>query len=418
VLTRPPLRVPPALLHALPVAFLGLFLVGVLAYDIVRPGGTARIENVEAEDNDPRIAVKFTRENMRFGISMTREDDPNEPGRHKRLTSDEAGKWNNTCVKVDESERLFGQSPGQWARDENGVSLRQREVGPVRNRHCISVMTYPEGIVVTQDVEIVRGEQTGLLDTCLVRYALENKGKAPHTAGLRVMLDTFIGAEDGVPFLIPGRRKLLTTMQEFGPKDMPDVISALERPDPKNPGTVAQLGVNIVDSEPVEKMIICRWPGPNVRWEIQPESMAADAKRKGDSCVFLYWEYRKMEPGEKRVMGFTYGLGQLESGGTSAGQLGLMAHGSARPGGTFTVTAYVKKPQVGQKVKIELPDGLTLADDQPAEQTVTEVQPDQDLQMSWRVKVGNQTGKFTIVVTSGTARETFTVRVKDQSIFH
>jgi hypothetical protein len=266
-------------------------------------------------------------------------------------------------------------------------------------------------------VELVRGEQTGLLDTCLVKYAIENTGQANHKVGLRMMLDTYIGANDGVPFLIPGERELLTTMRAFGPKEIPDSISALERPDPQNPGTVALMGLKLQDLEPIVKMEICRWPdNANARWDIQLEPMI-DSNGKGDSCVVLYWDYRKLEPGKKRVMGFTYGLATVKSSDASAGKLGLMAHGSTRPGGTFTVTAYVKGPQAGQKVKIELPEGLTLAENQLAEQTVTAAQDGKDVQMSWRVQAG-QPGNYTIIVTSGPWRETFTVRIKNQSIFN
>ena len=48
------------------------------------------------------------------------------------------------------------------------------------------------------------GEQSRRLDTCLVRYVIENTDVRSHRVGLRFMLDTFIGANDGVPFTIPG----------------------------------------------------------------------------------------------------------------------------------------------------------------------------------------------------------------------
>ena len=56
-----------------------------------------------------------------------------------------------------------------------------------------------------------------------------------------MMLDTFIGANDGVPFVIPGQKDLLTDMRNFSEKEIPDYIEALENPDPANPGTVAHI---------------------------------------------------------------------------------------------------------------------------------------------------------------------------------
>jgi hypothetical protein len=415
------------LLHALPVLLLGLVLLGIVSFDAFFGGKSedSKIAEKESEfaddddpagDPDPRIGVQFSPERSRFGIVMRREKDEKAPGGLKRLTSDEQGKNNNTCIKIGDSERLFGQEPGQWYgdRDDRGAGrLKERIPGKLWE----SDWYYPDHhILVRQFVHIRRGEQTGLLDTCLVRYVVVNKNTLPEGVGLRVLLDTFIGSNDGVPFLIPGQPGLLDTKRVFSEKEIPDSISALEFPDPKNPGTVAQMGLKLRGSEPIHKMIICKWPGSDVRWEWDPiEAMNVDPPKgqTGDSCVALYWAYRKMEPGEKRVMEFTYGLGTVSSHGS---KLGLLAHGSTRPGGVFTVTALVKNPQAGQKVKIDLPEGLTLDGDQPAEQAVDAV--DKDTQLSWRVRVGNKTGGYTISVTSGATREQFTVKIKDKSIFN
>ena len=63
------------------------------------------------------------------------------------------------------------------------------------------------------------------------------------------MLDTFIGANDGVPFAVPGSEgkpdRLVDTMEIFEQKDIPDYIQALERPDLNNPGTVAHCGLKL-----------------------------------------------------------------------------------------------------------------------------------------------------------------------------
>src|SRR5205807_474956 len=52
-------------------------------------------------------------------------------------------------------------------------------------------------IRVIQSVEIAVGEQTRLYDTAIVRYQIWNRDKTPHTVGLRIMLDSYIGATDG-----------------------------------------------------------------------------------------------------------------------------------------------------------------------------------------------------------------------------
>ena len=41
-------------------------------------------------------------------------------------------------------------------------------------------------------VELVRGEERNRLDTCLVRYVIDNDDTNPHTIGIRFLLDTWI----------------------------------------------------------------------------------------------------------------------------------------------------------------------------------------------------------------------------------
>ena len=53
---------------------------------------------------------------------------------------------------------------------------------------------------VTQTVEIIPSSQSNLLDTCLVHYRMKNEDTQSHHAGLRFLLDTYIGDNDGVPF--------------------------------------------------------------------------------------------------------------------------------------------------------------------------------------------------------------------------
>ena len=71
-----------------------------------------------------------------------------------------------------------------------------------------------EKVRVKQHVEIVPG-QSGTLDTCLVWYQVTNYGDVPQKVGLRFMLDTYIGANDGVPFTAPGVKGFIDSKKEF-----------------------------------------------------------------------------------------------------------------------------------------------------------------------------------------------------------
>ena len=419
-------------IHAAPAAALALALLAVILWDVFR-GPPARVTrppdryyNIDLIDPEPRIGVKFSNRG-RFGIVMI---DPQNPENHKQLTRDEDGGTNNTCIRLDGLyENLFGQPPGEWARGARGQPLNRLPVGKGR-RGWVSTWDYTrEHIQVRQTVEIVPNDQTRLLDTCLVHYRIDNQDTIPHKVGLRVMIDTFIGSNDGVPFAIPGRPGLLETWESFPEKKIPDYIQALERSDLKDPGTVAHMGlklqgIKIQPDDPeldkLQRLVICRWPGSDKKWQWDYRPMNESAPGEPadkDSCVVLYWPEETMAPDAKRAMAFTYGLGLISSVGSGNSKLSLTAGGSFQPGKVFTVTAYVKDPEAGQKVKLLLPRGLTLDEDQRDEQGVD--RGTDYTQVSWRVRIDPkaESGDYAVSVTSGLEQERLIVRINKKSIF-
>jgi hypothetical protein len=78
-------------------------------------------------------------------------------------------------------------------------------------------------IKITQTVELVRGEQSQLLDTCRVRYRIDNIADADgRKVGIRFLLDSFIGTNDDVPFTIPGDSALCDTDRDLEGPGRPD----------------------------------------------------------------------------------------------------------------------------------------------------------------------------------------------------
>jgi hypothetical protein len=247
------------------------------------------------------------------------------------------------------------------------------------------------------------------------------------------MLDTFIGANDGVPFLISGETEFLTTLREFqDQKDIPDYIEAYETQDLKNPGTVARMqlkGIHLpgVELDPIERMYVCRWPrNDNAPFELKErgplQAMNDPPDAPKDSCVVLYWPTQNLNPGEKRHLAFTYGLNKLAispSAGTTGsgkeGQLGLTAREAVRPGEEFPVTAYVTSTESDLKVKLSLPGGLRFAEGQQAEKPVPEGKGFRPV--SWKVVAGGDAGTFDLKASLGSTEAVRKVRVKSTSLF-
>jgi hypothetical protein len=258
-------------------------------------------------------------------------------------------------------------------------------------------------ILYTQILELVpskqpvqvAGQSRLLLDTVRIRYIIENKDMRPFKIGLRMQVDTLIGANDGVPFTVPGLPGLVTQFADFpkaGP--IPDFIQALEQANLQNPGTVAHMSLKLGGNiEAPQRVSLTHWPGLLFTWEVPITPL------NGDSAVILYWNEQMLKPGDKREMGFSYGLGNVAST-DAGGKLGITLGGSFEPGEFFAVTAYVQNPIKGQTLTVDVPVGLERVDGQQM-QTVPPANAGSNNTsiVTWKIKVG-QTGTFPLKVTS------------------
>jgi hypothetical protein len=436
----------PQWLHLIPAGVIALAVLVVIGRDLIRAGGGPSVS--EVLDNEPRILLHLHDEShkkddvdkrmpdptMRFGLAMPlpreKDKDPKKPQDEKRLTFDTYGRSNNTCVRLDGSERLFGPAAngpaGKWV--ERAKTWKDDQGREHEGSRAVWAWD-DKKVQVTQTVEIVRGELSGLLDTCLVRYTLDNKDSAAHTAGLRFLLDTFIGSNDGVPFTIPGDPELCDTLKTFESADkVPDFIQALEKEDLAHPGTVAHLKLKLGGRvETPSRVVLGAWPddylqkllnlpqarGPDTLWDVPVLSMKAPWPY--DSAVTIYWDDKPLPAGEKRELGFTYGLGSV----SSSGKLLLTVDGSFKPGGELTVAAVVSEPQPGETVTLKLPAGFELTSG-AARQEVPPVAAGaarRNSTVTWKVKAG-PVGKHNLEAESSTAtKQAVQVTIKGSSIF-
>jgi hypothetical protein len=444
-----------AVKHLLPLAVLALLLFVVVVHDLWviffgQPAASKNGGEPALVDPDPYIPIRFNdapkqkndkmpEPTMRFGLVMLREKDPKQPDRLKRLTFDEWGRTNNTVVRVDGKEFLFGQPPGTWI--EMKGKLEGERAGRPRDGLSSSWWLPDSRIKVTQEVEIVPGEQSHRLDTCLVRYTVENRDTRDHRVGIRFLLDTYIGANDGVPFIIPGESGLCDSMKRFdGPKAVPDFIQAQEKGDLREPGTVAYLQFRIGENiESPEKVTLGGWPNAELRqfnypsamsqltmWDVPFLSMKdldGFARRIGkraayDSAVTMYWEERPLAPNKSRLVGFTYGLGNVDTA-ESEGHLLLTVGGRLVRKGEFTLTALVHRPAADEKLTLKPPPGFTILEG-GATQTVPPVpagatRPDSPV--TWRIRAGED-GKYDLSVESNKgAKQKKTITIRTRGVF-
>jgi hypothetical protein len=408
--------------HLFPFILLLMVLLGVVIKDLFftksapsRPVAASSDDDGIPVETQPGFALKFNDGSMTFGIALSDG---------KKLTFSNDGAHNDVYVKIDDADRLFGAGEtGQWK--EPPAALTDKGYWGKTKEGKKGTWAFNEKVHVTQTVEIIPGEVREVsgklkryLDTCLVRYQLQNKDSQAHRVGLRVLLDTYAGAIDGVPFSVPGLPELVRTFKDFpAPELVPTFVAALENDDFRNPGAVPQLGLKVSRSlEAPGRVLITRWPGEKGGWNVNPQDMS------GDSALVLYWEQKELAAGAQRELGFTYGEGN--PAGDATGVLGMLLGGEMVSKGEFTVLALVRGPVPGQSVTLKLPKGLELVAGQADRQDVPQIAPNivrPISHVSWRVKANDAIeGTITVELESGLAKQTSVerkVKIRAKSIY-
>jgi hypothetical protein len=276
----------PLWLTLVPAGLLAVALLRVVVRDDLAPAAPRTEPPAPAVDSVPRLEVRYhdvkrddvlekldlpdPEPTLRFGLVTLHDGKEVGAGAAvRRLTFDPWGRTNNTCLRFDGTdERLFGGARGRWEESEahGWKDDRGKDHEGVKSVWICD----DTRVEVTQFVELARGEQSNLLDTCRVRYRIDNRGGKEHQVGLRFLLDTFIGGNDGVPFTIPGDSALCDTLKDLPgqekDKKVPDFLQALEKPDLAHPGTVAHLRLRLEDLNEVPvRVTLGAWPNEKLR---------------------------------------------------------------------------------------------------------------------------------------------------------
>lgn len=418
-------------LHLIPLAVLFMCLLpSLIGYDaFFHQAKALKQDGIDAsgdEDVDKRPHVKIVfdegkldknyNDTMNFAVHKIDPTDSNAPS--IKLNWYENGLGNSIVAQIDGKDEAFGEAgvTGKWYSDKK---VDYTHAGVPAGRYGGKKRTYDfqkEGIHVTQTVTIEPGEtiQTGpgeykrQLTTCLVRYHIYNADTRPHKVGLRVLMDTCIGDNDGVPFTLPGIDELVTQGKDFRGGQVPDFVQVIGRPvrepnqktDLKDPANVVlQLNLRVSDKlEAPNRFVLTHYPGAEGKkainkWDIQVKDIG------NDSCVVMYWEPKILDRGAHREVGFTYGLGSL--GVDSGRKLAMTVGGSSYVGGELTVVALVTD-RAAKTATLELPKegGFELVTG-TAMQPVPPSRDDRPAAVTWKVR-STSAGRHALYVTTDT----------------
>lgn len=332
-------------------------LLGILAL----PGKQARQPAHAEKAETPLLQVAFSDES-RFGFCSSWQNDPQRPGNPLPLTRSERGLTNNTCVWIDGFTFLFGTvTPEADYTTYQGILQRNVPVGSNRWR---SVMDFEHFRVrVIQNVAIIKGPGSRHFDTALVTYRIENRDTKPHKIGLRLLFDTCIADNDGVPIYVPAAgsqsETVVDSQKVIRREQLPAHVQAIDA----QTRTAVTIGLQPPGCEPLEQLVICRCPRNNEAgwdWPFEPINKPWNTAR--DSCLVFYWQQAEIQPAASRQMGITFAQAEPELPALkffpALHPVRLITTPIVFTDQFFALSAFVKGGK--GKATLEVPEGLTL----------------------------------------------------------
>lgn len=338
----------------------------------------------------------YVRSNGRFTIGTTGGDPDNPNDNYKKLTYGHPGSSTSyTTMKIDGSNYIY--YPNTQAPTPNEPNLTSTSESRMNN------------VSVKQELSIVKNTSTERDDVVQIKYIVKNNDTINHNAGVRIMLDTMLGGNDGAPFRIPGIGSVTKELELTG-NNIPEYWQAFDNL--LNPSVVSNGSLlRAVRNQP-DKVQFAYWPYIyNASWDY---TVKTNSYLTSDSAVAVYWNPKTLAPGETREYVTYYGLSELQ--GEIGSNLAVSVAGASSVEVTdgkynpnpFTVTSYVMNTGYSLagnvKARIDLPEGLKLAAGQQSEVLLGNLAYMQEKQLSWKLEIlpanTQRTLTYTVTVTA------------------
>jgi hypothetical protein len=341
-----------------------------------------------------KIIVNRNKSDMgRFSLN-TVKGDPKRPGDdNQMLNYGRVRPWTSfTTVRVDGISYVFGGETNRRAGKTGhfGTVIEQPHI----EGESVVTKIAMGGVHVTQTLSFAGGPISSLYDTMRITYTLENTDNFAHTVGLRVVLDTLLGSNDGAPFRVLDKR--ITREQRFTGDEVPAywiAFDSLDDPRVISRGTLLGEGLTPPDTLMFSnwgKLADHPWNAPYARMQ----SFIREGEGELDSAMAMTWNEEKIEPGALRSYATQYGIEYLNISGDAL-SIGTLPHLGKWPTApnqikTYTLYAYVANtleiPMQNVEIKLQLPEGVELADGGDGVRRFKELAPKQEETVGWRVR--------------------------------
>lgn len=302
--------------------FVAFSLVVVLLFSMVpaalaKPAAEPDSTSFDAEAHDALAALKQMSTMALRPASQVIENDYVE-----FYVSKEGAEWpgrftignaeGNPNYSSDNNKILMFGHPNPWSsyttiriNDSNYLFYAENTLYDSEALTAVSTMTV-EDVLITQTLKIVENSGSGVADTVNIRYTVENRSGVSKNIGVRIMLDTMLGNNDGAPFKIPSLGNVLTEKELTG-NSIPQFWQAFD--DLDDPSVFAVGTFYKAGERKPDKVQFTAWRDiydADAAWSY---TVTPGKAVTGDSAVAAYWNPVPVSPNSSTTVSTYYGVG-------------------------------------------------------------------------------------------------------------
>lgn len=216
-----------------------------------------------------------------------------------------------TTLSIDGVPYLFGGESRRLAK-RSGQPLAVGTTSQQKKGHKLITKSQFNQVQAIQSLSIVENPSTKVHDSVLIEYDLINQDSISHTVGLRIVLDTMLGSNDGAPLRFGNQAIVSETEIDQPTFPFWQAFDSLVNPSIVAQGTLdmPELGVH-----PPNRLILANWGGLAANpWDftVRPgRGFVRDGEDEPDTALALYWNPIVLAPGESRQIRTIYGMGSV-----------------------------------------------------------------------------------------------------------
>lgn len=196
-----------------------------------------------------------------------------------------------------------------------------------------------DGIRIQQILTLTTNPYTNIDDLVSIRYSYTNTTSSSKQVGIRIMLDTMLGSNDGAPFRVNGSD--VTKEIEFSGNNVPQYWQSFDSL--SEPNVTATGFFYFAAGEKPDKVQFAYWQTIyNSSWDY---AVSSSTSLTGDSAVAAYFNPRTVAAGGSNSIVTYYGVSGFSGNNSDLdGQLATRVTAPARLYGSDLISGYLNNP--------------------------------------------------------------------------